>query len=321
MRIARTWAPLTVYHFISRFIDARWFIKTDEDRRTYLRLLGAALRESDWRCIGYALMSNHIHLALIAGQQSMSSWVRRVHPPFAIFINDRQKRIGPVFAGRPKLHSVDDARVAALLGYIHNNPVRAGVVRGPELSSWTSARAFLGLVEPPPWLALEQGFTRAGRGEEAPACVVSGELATPDQAALAGLYRGARRAGGLLLGTPSQAPTRAAVLAYPHSRARPDPRAVLAIVGALLDLSPLAFCGSRRQPALLAARRLSVRAGIALGLTGTAMADALGISRQSASRHALTPLAPAEHLLVARVVQAAHVDSTLGVQYVPPAMP
>jgi hypothetical protein len=51
---------------------------------------------------------------------------------------------------------------AALVAYIHNNPVRAGVVSDPANSAWTSHRAYLGLATPPTWLDVEQGLRLCG---------------------------------------------------------------------------------------------------------------------------------------------------------------
>jgi hypothetical protein len=49
----------------------------------------------------------------------------------------------------------------SLLRYVHNNPVRAGIVERASESSWSSHRAYLGLEFCPPWLA-----TNAVLGED-----------------------------------------------------------------------------------------------------------------------------------------------------------
>ena len=46
----------------------------------------------------------------------------------------------------------------SLLRYVHNNPVRAGVVDRASDSNWSSHRAYLGLEESPKWLATEAVF-------------------------------------------------------------------------------------------------------------------------------------------------------------------
>ena len=122
-----------VYHLISRFVDRDWFITCAEERAMYLRLFGDAVAKSDWLCLAYAVMSNHIHLALLAGEQPVS-WLRDAHSPFANWMNERHDRIGPMFVRGPKDKPVQPGGVGRLIAYIHNNPVRAGVVTSPAES-------------------------------------------------------------------------------------------------------------------------------------------------------------------------------------------
>src|SRR4051812_19613519 len=96
-RVPRHIVPGRVYHLISRFVDREWFIAHERERRLYLALLGDAVSASDWRCFSYGVMSNHLHHAFVAGQQSLASWIRRVHSPFADIMNKEHDRIGPMF--------------------------------------------------------------------------------------------------------------------------------------------------------------------------------------------------------------------------------
>jgi hypothetical protein len=151
-----------VYHLISRFVDRSWFFRDDNERAYYLQLLGRALADSDWRSLGYALMSNHIHHAVVGGTGELREWIRRVHAPFADWLNRKYGRIGTVFVRGPKQLAVDTDGIGQLLAYIHNNPVRAGVVSEAQHSSWTSHRAYLGLDRAPRWLRVDDGLALAG---------------------------------------------------------------------------------------------------------------------------------------------------------------
>src|SRR5262245_19821839 len=103
--------PGTVYHLISRFVDREWFVETPEERATYLRLLARAIQISDWLCLAYAVMSNHIHLAMLAGEQPLGPIIRQVHSPFADWMNRRHDRIGSMFVRGPKDYRVPPARI------------------------------------------------------------------------------------------------------------------------------------------------------------------------------------------------------------------
>jgi len=82
-------------------------------------------------------------------------------------LNRRQARSGPVFLQRPTSVIVaGEMQLAALLAYIHNNPVRAGVVSRPQDSDWTSHRAFTGAAPAPSWLAVELALAALGRAAD-----------------------------------------------------------------------------------------------------------------------------------------------------------
>ena len=74
MRIRRHTQPGRLTHVISNFVDRHWYLSDELERQTYLEWLGRALRRSDWRCIAYALMSSHIHLAFLPGKSPLESW-------------------------------------------------------------------------------------------------------------------------------------------------------------------------------------------------------------------------------------------------------
>jgi len=155
--------PGTAYHLISRFVAREWFVRSDVEREGYLQLLGRALAASDWRCFGYAVMSNHVHLALQAGEDSLASWLPLAHVSFARWINERRERIGAVFVRGPKLVAARPGGAARLIAYIHNNPVRAGVAAAVGDSSWTSHRAYAGALRfVPAWLDIGLGVEICG---------------------------------------------------------------------------------------------------------------------------------------------------------------
>lgn len=164
--------PGCVYHLISRFVAREFFIQSAVERETYLSLLGFMIARSDWRCFSYAIMSNHIHLGLVAGDEPLAEWLRPTHTHFAQWINQRRERIGAVFVKGPNFIEVMRHGAPHVINYIHQNPVRAGVVADARDSDWTSHRAYLGLTRKLPWLDVELGLELAGfaNGLELEAC-------------------------------------------------------------------------------------------------------------------------------------------------------
>lgn len=154
--------PGTTYHLISRFVAREWFIQGDTERRQYMELFGRAIAGSDWTSLAFAVMSSHLHHAVIAGRDPLKSWLGEAHGPYAEWINRRHDRIGAVFVRGPKAIPVRSDGLARLVGYIHRNPVRARVVGRAAETDWTSHRAYVGPDSAPAWLDVRRGLDLMG---------------------------------------------------------------------------------------------------------------------------------------------------------------
>ena len=158
-RFARFHGTGGLFHVIARFHDRRFYLDIEGARDKYLALLGNAAKTHDSRIVAYCLMSSHVHLVLQLGNDPLGRLMKQVHSPFANWINRRRNGLGAILAGRPNSVLVPcETHGMSLLRYVHNNPVRAGLVARASESSWSSHRAYLGLEETPSWLATEAIF-------------------------------------------------------------------------------------------------------------------------------------------------------------------
>ena len=245
----------------------------------YLQLLERSLRESDWNCAAYALMSNHIHLAMLAGREPLGRWAKRVSTPFAQWMNHRHERLGPVMADRPKSAAVRSEREPHVVAYIHNNPVRAGLVRNAGASTWTShslyARGEKSLIDVAGGLA-RWGF--AGSSEfDTWVTQTPGESGFPPTRAA---RNAARRLGALEAATPIS-DVHVPLVARPFAHVRVDPR-LLALIAAQSVGATIRDLGSRRRNAqLLAGRYVAVALADRFGVCGSDIAAAMGMSPPS----------------------------------------
>ena len=79
------------------------------------------------------------------------------------WFNRRHTSVGHLFQGRYKALLVDaDSYLLDLVRYIHLNPVRAGLVKGPERYPWSGHRAYLGKVRLD-WLETRWVLSQFGR--------------------------------------------------------------------------------------------------------------------------------------------------------------
>ena len=152
-RYARITIPTGIYHVISRIMRGEYLISGARERLRYLELLGRVLKNTDSTLLGWCLMSNHIHLIVRSGTDPLSRLMKPLNTGFAVWLSKRIAARGPVFADRFKSILVDEeAYLLELIRYVHNNPVRAGVVLDPSSSEWSSHRSYIGMEKCPPWL-------------------------------------------------------------------------------------------------------------------------------------------------------------------------
>lgn len=310
-RLRRWNTPGDVYHLISRFVDRHWFIESEVERAAYVRFLGDGVGESDWDCLAFAVMSNHIHLVVEAGQQPLSSWIRRVNAPFAQWMNARRERIGNVFCRGPKDFHVPDHEIARAVAYVHNNPVRAGVVRRARDSHWTSHRYYCGLEEPPEWLSVDKGLARAGFANATDLdSFVNSSSGSRREANVRALRHAIRNRGAIEMATPT-IDERIAVplLARPWAVIRLDPRRLVSVVAAVTGVPELDICSRRRERNIVEARRIAVCAANRLGLTTSDVAAAVGITQQAASKLWRSPRTREQERVIDEVVTLAERES------------
>ncbi len=161
-RIARNTPLGTVQHVISRYVNREIRVTEPAERANYLRRYARTLSRTDWLALAYALMGNHNHLGNLAGRARLYDLYHPVNSGFRQWLNDRQGREGPLFRDRPHNVTFDRGLTGILIAYIHNNPVRAGVVADPADSDWTSHRAFIGEAPAPAWLDVELALRLCG---------------------------------------------------------------------------------------------------------------------------------------------------------------
>jgi len=142
-RRARIVAAGYPMHVILRGIDRAAVFFDDEDRRFFLKALGAAAAENSVDVHAYVLMTNHVHLLMTAAQDDgIAAVMKRLGQRYVQHINRTHQRTGGLFEGRFRSSLIEaDAYLLACQRYIELNPVRASMVRAPGQYPWSSYRA------------------------------------------------------------------------------------------------------------------------------------------------------------------------------------
>jgi putative transposase len=91
------------------------------------------LRRYGHRLHAYCWMTNHVHLAIQAGVDSLSRFMNFTASGYARATNRKLGRCGHLFERRYRAILVqEDSYLKELVRYIHCNPVRAGIVDEPS---------------------------------------------------------------------------------------------------------------------------------------------------------------------------------------------
>ncbi len=158
-RTGRLHIPGGFYHVAGRGLERRYIFDDVVDKQDFLARFGKSLLRVDARCLAWALMSNHYHFLIQAGNKPLSKLMASVLGGFAGSYNRRHDRAGYVFQNRFKSILIDaDSYLLELVRYIHLNPVRAGMVAGAkelERYRWAGHAGMMGKYK--------QGWHRASQ--------------------------------------------------------------------------------------------------------------------------------------------------------------
>ena len=162
-REARPVTPYVPHHIISRFVNREFRMRSNVERAQYLKHVGRIAPRTTARLNTYGLMSSHVHWAMTGAHDPLGQLLHPLHTGFGLWWNRRYGGLGQVFAERPCSILIErEEALARLVAYIHNNPVRAGLVVDPINSDWTGHRAYVGEDSAPEWLEIE--WTLAAMG-------------------------------------------------------------------------------------------------------------------------------------------------------------
>jgi len=162
-RIARIIAVGYPHHITQRGNNRATVFFDDEDRLTYLRLLGVYSQKHNLQILAYCLMSNHIHLLVLPGTEtSLARGVGLTNQVYTQYLNRKLNQSGRIWQNRFFSCVVEnDQYLWAVARYIECNPLKVGLVESAETYQWSSAKAHItgtkdNLLSPNSWLSTHQ---------------------------------------------------------------------------------------------------------------------------------------------------------------------
>jgi len=142
-RTARVKSRTGIYHVMLRGIDRRYIFMNDSDKEKFLFYLFRAKEISEFKLYAYCLMDNHVHI-LLKENEELGDSIRRITVGYAQWYNNKYGRTGHLFQNRYKSEAIEDEKYfMAAVRYIHQNPVKAKMVKQAQDYEWSSYKDYV----------------------------------------------------------------------------------------------------------------------------------------------------------------------------------
>ncbi|MBB6214544.1 hypothetical protein HNQ80_000627 [Anaerosolibacter carboniphilus] len=88
---------------------------------------------------------HHVHLLINDNGNDISKIMKSINVSYVLYFNRKYKRCGHFFQNRFRSELIiDDTHLLEVSKYIHNNPVKANIVKRPEAYRWSSYVDYIG---------------------------------------------------------------------------------------------------------------------------------------------------------------------------------
>jgi putative transposase len=144
-RSARIKSRSGIYHVMLRGANKQEIFHDDGDNNTFLNIVEKYKMISDMNLYAWCLMNNHVHLLLKEGSEELSITMKRIGVSYVSYYNWKYRTTGHLFQDRFKSENVETERYfLTVLRYIHQNPVKAGIVQAVDEWRWSSCPEYYG---------------------------------------------------------------------------------------------------------------------------------------------------------------------------------
>ncbi|HPF44775.1 MAG TPA: transposase [Syntrophomonadaceae bacterium] len=132
------------YHIMLRGNERKNIFLDDKDKLRFMETVFEKEQGERFYMHAFCLMNNHVHLMLSEGNEDIGTAMKRITVSYVSYFNKKNKRVGHLFQDRFRSEVVEqDSYVLSLVRYIHQNPVKAGMVTRAADYKWSSYNCYL----------------------------------------------------------------------------------------------------------------------------------------------------------------------------------
>ena len=127
-----------------RGINRQAIFEDDEDIQRLLETIERYKEICKYELYAYCIMSNHVHLLMKETEETISNAIKRISGSYVFWYNKKYERSGHLFQERYKSEVVDnDEYFLTVVRYIHQNPIKAGLVKDIKAYEWSSYNEYI----------------------------------------------------------------------------------------------------------------------------------------------------------------------------------
>ncbi len=145
-RMPRIYYDNAVYHVTVRGNNKKTVLQESEDKEMFLRAVGRYKSRFLFKLFGFVIMDNHVHLVIQAtALNDISKIMQAINLSFSRNYGIKYELSGHIWQGRFHSDLIESEEyILNCLQYIHDNPVRAGIVEKAADYLWSSHRFYHG---------------------------------------------------------------------------------------------------------------------------------------------------------------------------------
>lgn len=148
-RPPRVLSETGLYHIVFRGINHQNLFEEKQDYNKLLEIIQKVKQDEKFELYAYCLMTNHVHLFLKElNIGDIKKIVHKILTRYVGWFNRKYQRSGSLIGNRYKSEPIEDEKYYfSLVRYIHQNPVKAGLVEKIEEYRWSSYNDYINLSD------------------------------------------------------------------------------------------------------------------------------------------------------------------------------
>ena len=144
-RLARKNLNTPFLHVMVQGVNKEYIFNDKKHIEKYLEIISENKKNYNFTIIAYCIMNNHAHfLIYVENIEELGKFMHKCNLLYARMYNEEKKRVGVLFRNRYQTEPIYDIKyLINCIKYIHNNPIKAGMVSACEDYKYSTYKDYI----------------------------------------------------------------------------------------------------------------------------------------------------------------------------------